>query len=128
VDATQDAQAEDNAEQPRKQRKKVPDPEYLRIRELRAKEEARQIENDTFISTQSTFSFLAGSGKKTDVQVHGEPRLAKILPPVESVINLNTGVDSKPKSLVVLTSSQIDSKETDLNCTYPKKVVMRDLL
>jgi hypothetical protein len=62
------------------------------------------------------------------VQVHGEPRLAKILPPAESVINLSTAADLKPKSIVVLSSSQIDGKEIDLNCTYPKKVVLRDLI
>jgi hypothetical protein len=40
VDAAYDAILEENPE-PRKQRKKVADPEQLRIRELRAKEEAR---------------------------------------------------------------------------------------
>ena len=62
------------------------------------------------------------------MQVHGEPRLAKILPPADSVINLSTVNDSKPKSIVVMSSSKIDSKEIDLNCTYPKKVVLRDLI
>ncbi len=62
------------------------------------------------------------------MQVHGEPRQAKILPPAESVINLSTVDDTKPKSIVVLSSSQINGKEMDLNCSYPKKVVLRDLI
>ena len=64
--AAQEAEAENADEADNKKRKKANDPETARIKELKAKEEQRVLENENFLRAQQTFSQFAGSKKRAD--------------------------------------------------------------
>ena len=109
-----------------KKRKKGVDPEVLRLREAREKEERQKQENDNFYNAQSTFSMFSGLRKKTDATTSGEPRMTKIVPPADTIVNISTAVEPKKKEMVVMGTGDI--RDSDFYGGYAKKVILRDLL
>ena len=117
-------------------RKKVIDPESLKLREQKLKEERRQQETDYIYNAKSTLMEFLGESKPKEVEdsqfkaLHASTNATNTRKFINkqvagSIIGPN---EEKKKQIVILSSKCITNTQSDVVTSIPKKIILKDLL
>ena len=116
-------------------RKKMMDPESIKLREQKQKENRLQRESDNLHNAQSTFSEFIGTSKPKEVDdalykpmttsAQGKGRRFITKDAVSSIIG---PMEEVKKQLVIMSGKDVTESQSDVYTSVPKKIVLKDLL
>lgn len=112
------------------------DPESIKLREQKLKENRLQRESDNYYNAQSTFSEFIGNAKPKEVDdaLFKPSTSSSTLGKGRRFINkeVTTSIigptEEVKKQLVIMSSKDVLDSQTDVYTSVPKKIVLKDLL